>query len=825
MSMIKPAFPTINTEAALSDHLVWAALMTDDGANNVRNGGTTDLAFRDLIDPTNAYAFAESFSATEGIESSPERGDSGITLDSNSWARLEAALGGVNFEVPGATGGSETQHWMLAIRLRASGSGTIVHKGRSNISTDLHAYVTSNTLAVAVGNQTLSMNTSGAPYTDGAPFVNGSQDMTLVIASQGATGRFKVTYTGHPQERTGPIGAAAAQLLDPSGDPFPVRLGARATLDDADDDTVTDKHPDLTIYSVQVFRRATVFTQTELLSIANDTYQCFREANHPQSLTVQAASVLDFDKAFCWVGDSQSIENQNRLPHGVKEKYVAVGDVASMFLSVYPQSAALGGSRAYSTPSGMSYVVQDMLIDNASLPASLQGLICTYSAYGSPTANIADESEVINLQLAASSAQFLGATAWSNGIDLEAVLLYATSPSLGSDTQWSMRTERNTTSDLDFTIDYSYAGLKSVRHPVPDHVGNATTFIRLRSDGSGTDETDNEFLVIGGYYEKVDESGNRVPGYGFDTCAFPGFDAAEWLADASAIAFGDKWAHTVIPEHVNIMLGHNQAAGHTTQLDAGDLTGDYTDDITAFVDMVIEGVSAARHQRLDFSTRTSIILCTPWRAAATLSPMDDATNAATVDEVHAALATARNFVHVSMYAEFDEDNPLADGLHPGDGTGDDAEERELVADAWVTQLQSYLPVEGTLQANPDGLVSAIYTKTSGIWGDTITDDTGLTITGSQGGVPRTFTVDSISGEGEQTLRVELIPSPVFYTTASGSITMSIPEGKFTDENGNTNALTTGIADGDNSSTQVPPWTSIRRRLTGGSAASFPVRIK
>ena len=824
MSMIKPAFPAINTEAALSDHLVWAALMTDDGPNNVRNGGTTDLAFRDLIDPTNAYAFMESFSATEGIESSPERGDSGITLDSNSWARLEDSLGGVDFVAPGASGADpSTEHWMLAIRVRASGTGTIIHKGRSNTNVDLWVYTTGTNLVIIIGNRTFSIATA-TTFPDAAPFLNGSKDMTLVVATTGSAGRIKATWTDHPQERFGQNAVPAAKLTDSSGNPFEMFLGARGTVDDAASNVVADKHPDLTIYSMQVWQRSTEFTQAELLSIANDTYQCFREANHPQSVSEQAASVLDFDKPFCWVGDSQSIENQNRLPHGVKEKYVAVGDVASMFLSVYPQSSALGGSRAYSTPSGMSYVVQDMLIDNASLPASLQGLICNYSAYGSPTANIADGSEVINLQLAASSAQFLGATAWSNGIDLEAVLLYATSPSLGSDTQWSMRTERNTTSDLDFTMDYSYAGLKSVRHPVPDHVGNATTFIRLRSDGSGTDETDNEFLVIGGYYEKVDGSGNRVPGYGFDTCAFPGFDAAEWLADASAIAFGDKWANTVIPEQVNIMLGHNQAGGHTTQLDAGNLTGDYTDDITAFVDMVIEGASAARHQTLDFSTRTSVILCTPWRAIAASSPMDDATNAATVDAVHAALATARNFVHVSLYAEFDEDNPLADGLHPGDGTGDDAEERELVADAWVTQLQSYLPVEGTLQANPDGSVSAIYTKTSGLWGDTITDDTGLTITGSQGGVPRTFTVDSISGEGEQTLRVELIPSPVFYTTASGSITMSIPEGKFTDENGNTNALTTGITDGDNSSTQVPPSTSIRRRLTGGSAASFSMRI-
>jgi hypothetical protein len=136
------------------------------------------------------------------------------------------------------------------------------------------------------------------------------------------------------------------------------------------------------------------------------------------------------------------------------------------------------------------------------------------------------------------------------------------------------------------------------------------------------------------------------------------------------------------------MLGHNQAASHTAQLDAGELTGDYTDDISLFIETILLGASAARHQTLDFSTRTEVILSTPWRAISGSSPMDDSVNAATVDAVHAAIAEDRNFVHVSLYEQFNAENPLAGGLHPGDGIGNAAEEREAVADAWVDQLTS-----------------------------------------------------------------------------------------------------------------------------------------
>jgi hypothetical protein len=55
--------------------------------------------------------------------------------------------------------------------------------------------------------------------------------------------------------------------------------------------------------------------------------------------------------------------------------------------------------------------------------------------------------------------------------------------------------------------------------------------------------------------------------------------------------------------------------------------------------------------------------------------------------------------------------------------------------------------------------------------------------------------------------------------------MSIPEGKFTDEDGNTNALTTGIADGDNASTQTPPVLRLTRGRGGGSVSQrFNVRV-
>jgi hypothetical protein len=153
---------------------------------------------------------------------------------------------------------------------------------------------------------------------------------------------------------------------------------------------------------------------------------------------------------------------------------------------------------------------------------------------------------------------------------------------------------------------------------------------------------------------------------------------------------------------------------------------------------------------------------------------------------------------------------------PNDGTG------------YAGALQGPLPVvvDGTGQVQTDGTIRMIFTRLSGLWGSTITpDNTKITAISQVTGGTRSFTVGSVSGAGSGTLQVILTPTPLIYSTASGGVvTVTIGEGWLTDENGNTNALTTGIADGNNSSTRVPPSTSIRRRLTGGSAASFSMRI-
>jgi hypothetical protein len=690
MSMIKPAFPVVNPDAALSANLVWAALMDDDGTGNVRSGVATSRNFRDKINPMPTYSFVENFAAGEGLVSSPDRTDSGIRMGGNTWAQLATRLGGVSFELPGAVGSSTLQHWMLVMRVRASGNGAIIHKGVDSSTNDLYVFsISGNQINILVGGTSLAINTSAAPYTDADPFLNGSKDMTLVIASAG-DGRFKVTWTDHGVQRLGSVGPANAEIVDPFGDNFNVRIGARGSVNQASSMDFGYIHSDLTVYSMQVFQRAEMFTQAEMVSIADDTYQCFREANHPQSVSEQAAMALAFNKAFCWIGDSQSIEGDNRLPQAVKEKYVPVANASSMFLSFYCQSPTVGSSRTFSTPAGMAWPEQGAPIDDAGLPASLAGLLCSPFSYATFSGNVADASEMVNILLWNLASMYAGDTIWTQGISLDAVLLYAGSPSMTSPGDLQMRTQRVGTADSTFTPDFSTAGLKGHRMAVPAQTASAQTFIRVRA-AAGVDETGGEIVMLGGYFERPDGSGGRSPGYGFDTAAFGGYDAAEWLAESSAIAFGDKWAQTVIPEHVNIMLGHNQAAGHTTQLDAGDLTGDYTDDITAFCDMVIAGASAARHQTLDFSTRTSVILTTPWRAIAASSPMDDAVNAATVEAVHAALAAERNFVPVSLLAAFNGENPLEDGLHPGDGVGDPDTERELVADAWVLQLQGLLP--------------------------------------------------------------------------------------------------------------------------------------
>jgi hypothetical protein len=694
MSMIKPAFPVVNPDAALSAHLVWAALMTDDGPNNVRNGGSDDLTFRDLVNPSSpVYRFYEPFSGTEGLVASPDRQDSGIITDSNTWARLEAALGGVNFEVPGATGGSETQHWMKVIRLRASGSGTIVHKGRSNVSTDLHAYVTSNTLAVAVGNQTLSMNTSGAPYTDGAPFVNGSQDMTLVIASQGATGRFKVTYTGHPQERLGPIGAAAAQLLDPSGDPFPVRLGARATLDDADNDTVADKHPDLTIYSVQVFRRATVFTQAELLSIANDTYQCFRERIQTKPKEQQARELLEFNRPMSFLGDSQSAEHVHRLPNGLKRWHIPVENVSSLCFTYYPDSSSYGQSPIVYTPTGATWPNVRAEPGTAGLPADLAGRIPSYYNRIDFTGNVANNQELLRLKLWNLNTLFVGDLIWSKdiAINMRGKFLYASSPTLPSAAGLTVKLRRNGENTYNFTPDHSTVGIKAIEGVFPNTTNNVDALVRLYSNNSGTDETGGELVYIGSYFYKTNGGTSRAPGWGLDVNAIGGWDCAEWQQFVDPIAIGEKWGHTVVPEYVHIMLGHNMNGSHTTQLSSGSMTGQYTDDMTSLVLWVQEAAAIARHMALDWSTETHIVIATPWEAA--VASAFAGVLAETGEAVHQAIADANNMLHISLLKEFGYTSPIP-GLHPGDAGGNGDDNTKTIADAWVTQLQGLLASVG-----------------------------------------------------------------------------------------------------------------------------------
>lgn len=686
MSHIKPAFPVIDTSSPLSSDLVWAALMDDDGDGNVRNGTSTSRNFRDKINPLPTYSFVENFAVGEGLEASPDRTDSGIRTTGNSWAQLATRLGGVSFELPGAAGGAKPNHWMLVLRVRSTGNGAIIHKGVDASTNDLYVFtISGNQINFRMGGTSLSANTSAAPYEDGNPFLDGSKDMTLVIASAGF-GRFKVTWTDHGVERLGSVGPANPELVDPFGDNFKVRLGARGTTNQASSMAAGYQHPNLIVYSMQVFQRVLPFSESEMVSMAEDTYQCFREEAVPQTVEQQAAKALSFNSPFCWIGDSQSIENANRLPQAVKEKYIPAANATSMFLSVACQTPAVGSSRTFST-FGTSLLWPGVPSQSgiSGLDASLNGLLCNPVGSGLFTGDIPDGTEAFNMLLWNLNTMFAGSTIWTQGLSLEAVLLYASSPAMTSPGTMQMRTQRGTVEDIDFALDYSTAGLKGQRLSVAPNAASAQTFIRLRA-ATGNNEAGGQLVLVGGYFEVPDGLGGREPGYGWDTIAFAGFDAAEWLALAGPLAFGDRWAQTVIPEQVNIMLGHNQSSAHSTQLNAGNLTGAYTDDITAFVDRVLEGASSARHQRLDFTTRTSIILCTPWRARAGTSPMSSLVNATALNTVHQNLASARNFVHVSLFEQFDQADPLADGLHPGDGSGDGPTERELVADAWVNQL-------------------------------------------------------------------------------------------------------------------------------------------
>jgi hypothetical protein len=230
-------------------------------------------------------------------------------------------------------------------------------------------------------------------------------------------------------------------------------------------------------------------------------------------------------------------------------------------------------------------------------------------------------------------------------------------------------------------------GYQSRTVALPANASSSSVYLKLETPSnlfSTAPPWSGDVVVAGGYYEIL-EDGQRKPGYGHDSIAHGGWSARSFLDRTTPMGLGSKWGLTVLPSVVNIMVGHNQSAAHQTQLDAGTLTGDYTDDMVELIDLVRRGLAVARNMTLDWESPTIVMLTTPWRAAAS-SPMANATNAATINTVNEALCEQFNLPHISLYSRFNATSPIA-GLHPGD-SGDGPTETGIVSDGWVLQIQT-----------------------------------------------------------------------------------------------------------------------------------------
>jgi hypothetical protein len=188
-------------------------------------------------------------------------------------------------------------------------------------------------------------------------------------------------------------------------------------------------------------------------------------------------------------------------------------------------------------------------------------------------------------------------------------------------------------------------------------------------------------------------------------------------------------------------------------------------------------------------------------------------------------------------AQLDEIGDPINGLSltytPGDIESASGIPLEAIASLEVTNLSEQGTAFATItaQITVDGEPDLTATMPFGLFDGEITIDTSK-ITVSQDG--ETITVTGVKqgfglDGGGSNARIILNTDRPVYSSANGAVTITVAEGLFEDEGGNVSGPFFS-EDVDNSSTQEPPAPPappavVRRpRLTGGSAATFRVRI-
>ena len=690
--VVKPAYPVINSSAALSASLVHALLFDGDEPSQFRGGGGGLL---DKVSNTAIGSIRGTPSGSEGLRADLNRAEYGYRFAKSSDLQLGSTLGGCDFSIDG------TNHWMLVLRMRvrknagATTQHTILHIGTNGTSGNYELFI--DQINSGGGMRVFHRGASAynlaysADSSAWAAFEDASEVVTMVIASRktgGSNGRLAFVTEG----------SAFAVLTNNTEVGSRIQPSAQITVGAREDAASTTRHAGMDLYGVQVFRRTgSEYSLSEMQSIANDPYQCFAERNHPDAIRDQASLYTGLDEPMSYFGDSQMTLSRFRLPHAFNRLFVDYEQATSMATEINAQGAFQYANRTLDSPSGASWSVTNLIPSSATLNGlGLANQTAWMSGALTFDGNVADDTRLARINYGGNASIYSGEGSWLNNGTPHLTLIYAASGSMTPVSDLVIKGSRQSEAGINtqaFAPVYTPAAMRSMAvDGIGSSVINRDAYLDLFT-ATGIDETGGELVICGAYCE-VRSGGVRVPGFGFCSIAQGGWNAKTWLDNSSDLAVGSIWGLTVHPRIVAIMLGHNQTASHATQLNAGNLSGDYTDDIAAVAAMVRRAIAISHCMHLDWSEQTVLILATPWRTQAS-SPMTDATNAATVASVHAALASSLNAPHLNLYQRLGGVAPF-DGVHPDDVGSDSNEVKDaktgIVAQAWYDEIVGLSPV-------------------------------------------------------------------------------------------------------------------------------------
>lgn len=412
-----------------------------------------------------------------------------------------------------------------------------------------------------------------------------------------------------------------------------------------------------------------------LTALAENPYSFLKDKAPAHMISQEQAAQmgLDSEVSTLWFGDSHTTPQVTYrhptvwgLDHVDQDKFLAY------YAHVNVDNATVGSSTTQNTLTNTTRD-SDNLQNDGALPSNLaaEGLVAAPWSMWTCTGDVADDGVLIDTQIWETT-RFGGQTPpmfFQVEDDVFVRFLFAID---SADTLMASLEARLTSGSnaLNTTINLSVASGQSrviwadAQSPSP-----AVSLERLHAilRTTAVDETGQVLINMGClFFRREAMEGN---GYTFTALGNAGWSTGDWSsALVNGLGLGWFMGALPIPRIIRVLLGHNQETGETTQLDAGNLTGDFTNNTNDLADAIELAIRVARNMQWYWGP-VSVEWHTPWRSTVA-SQMNDATNANTVEAVHRQLCLDRGYLHVSLLEELGRDASPFPGLHVNDSVTD-----------------------------------------------------------------------------------------------------------------------------------------------------------